>query len=237
MTKVEEFIEEYKKMEESVRRVYRLTREQSVIGELKRQRSFEDCKAEIQSIADLRNYFQHNSRLEGAYAAEPTDAAITFLRKLNDRINSRPRCRDICVRRNAILWRGMDAQVKPTMEIMRQQGHSCIPILRDGRVVGVFDGRALFNYVSQCTGEVFGPEGKLTFRDLEPFVSITERNMQSFAFVSMNSYVDDVAELFEKRLANGKKIRLVLLTNSGRPTDRLQGIITPWDIIAATSRE
>ena len=36
MNTVEEFIEEYKKLEESVRRVYRLTKEQSVIGELKK---------------------------------------------------------------------------------------------------------------------------------------------------------------------------------------------------------
>ena len=53
MNRAEEFIEEYKKLEESVRRVYRLAREQSVIGELKKQRGFEDMKAEIQSCADL----------------------------------------------------------------------------------------------------------------------------------------------------------------------------------------
>lgn len=232
MNRAEEFIEEYKKLEESVRRVYRLTREQSVIGELKKQRGFEDMKAEIQSCADLRNFLQHNSRLGESYAAEPTAAAIAFVKELTAMVNNRPRCRDICVLKKDIIWRGLDDPVKPAMEQMRLLGHSSIPILRDGRVIGVFDERSLFQYVSRCSENVFPPEGTLTFRDLEPYTSVSERNMRAFAFVSMNAYVDDVVALFEKRLEDGKRIRLVLLTNSGKPTDRLRGILTPWDIIA-----
>lgn len=234
MNRVEEFIEEYKKLEEAVRRVYRLDREQSVISELKRQRGFEDRKAEIQSCADLRNYFQHNSRLDERYAAEPTEAAIEFVRELTAKVNSRPRCRDICVRKKDIIWRRMSDPVQPAMQLMNEQGHSSIPILRDGRVVGVFDERALFAYAAQAGAKAFQQETPLTFRDLSPYITVSARNMQSFAFASMNAYVDDAAELFEKKLANGKRIRLVLLTNSGRSTDRLQGIITPWDIIANT---
>ena len=232
MNTVEEFIEEYKKLEESVRRVYRLTKEQSVIGELKKQRGFENLKAEIQSCADLPNFFQHNSRLGGSFAVEPTAAAIAFVKELTAMVNNRPRCRDICVLKKDIVWRGPDDPVKPAIEQMRLLGHSSIPILRDGRVIGVFDERSLFQYVSQCGGNVFPAAGTLTFRDLEPYTSVTERNMQAFAFASMNAYVDDVVALFEKQLENGKRIRLVLLTNSGKPTDRLRGILTPWDIIA-----
>ncbi len=232
MNTVEEFIEEYKKLEESVRRVYRLTKEQSVIGELKKQRGFENLKAEIQSCADLRNFFQHNSRLGGSFAAEPTAAAIAFVKELTAMVNNRSRCRDICVLKKDIVWRGPDDPVKPAIEQMRLLGHSSIPILCDGRVIGVFDERSLFQYVSQCGGNVFPAAGTLTFRDLEPYTSVTERNMQAFAFASMNAYVDDVVALFEKQLENGKRIRLVLLTNSGKPTDRLRGILTPWDIIA-----
>ena len=147
-------------------------------------------------------------------------------------VNNRSRCRDICVLKKDIVWRGPDDPVKPAIEQMRLLGHSSIPILRDGRVIGVFDERSLFQYVSQCGGNVFPAAGTLTFRDLEPYTSVTERNMQAFAFASMNAYVDDVVALFEKQLENGKRIRLVLLTNSGKPTDRLRGILTPWDIIA-----
>ena len=232
MNRSEEFIEEYKKLEEAVRRVYRLTREQSVIGELKKQRGFENLKAEIQSCADLRNFLQHNARLGEDFAAEPTEAAIAFVNELTAMVNNRPRCRDICVLKKDIIWRGLDDPVKPAMEQMRLLGHSSIPILRDGRVIGVFDERSLFQYVSRCSGNVFPPEGDLTFRSLEPYISVSERNMRAFAFVSMNAYVDDVVALFEKRLEDGKRIRLVLLTNSGKPTDRLRGILTPWDIIA-----
>ncbi len=234
MNRVDEFIEEYKKLEEAVRRVYRLSRDQSVIAELKQQRRFESRKAEIQSCADLRNYLQHNSRLNHEYAAIPTEAAISFLRELTAMVNDRPRCRDICVPMQDIIWRGMEDPVKEAMQIMREEGHSSIPILCGGIVTGVFDERSLFRYVSQTDGNVFR-DGSLTFRDLLPYVSVNERNMQTFAFAGMNTYVDDIIELFERKLENGKRIRLVLLTDSGRQLDQLQGILTPWDIIAAAN--
>lgn len=230
MNRSEEFIEDYKKLEEAVRRVYRLTREQSVIGELKKQRGFENLKAEIQSCADLRNFLQHNARLGEDFAAEPTEAAIAFVNELTAMVNNRPRCRDICVLKKDIIWRRLEDPVQPAIAQMRAEGHSSIPILRDGRVIGVFDERSLFQYISQ-----FGAAGfpsTLTFRDLQPYISVSERDMQLFAFASMNAYVDDVVALFERQLENGKRVRLVLLTNSGKPTDRIRGILTPWDIIA-----
>ena len=57
--------------------------------------------------------------------------------------------------------------------------------------------------------------------------------MQVYAFASMNAYADEVIDLFEQKLEDGKRVRLVLLTASGRPDDRLRGILTPWDLIAA----
>lgn len=233
MNRVDEFIEEYKKLEESTRRVYKLTRDQSIVSELKRQPGFAHLKSEIQSCADLRNFFQHNSRLDGNFAAEPTEATIAFVRELVAMVNNRPRCRDICVRKRDIIWRGLNDSVKDAMQLMKEQGHSCIPILQDGRVVGVFDERALFDYVTQSSGDLFKKDGTLTFKEILPFISVAQRNMETFAFAGMNAFADDAAELFEKKLENGKRIRLVLLTNSGKAADRLQGIITPWDILAA----
>lgn len=234
MNRVDEFIEAYKKLEEAARRMYHIGRERSVVAVLKRQRGFEELKSEIQSCADLRNYFQHNSRLDERYAAEPTEAAIAFVRALTDRINRRPRCREICVKKKDILWRRMTDPVRSSMQAMRALGHSSIPLLQDGRVVGVFDDRALFHYAADCTGSCFSLDDRLTFQDLAPYVSVSERNMQSFAFAGMNDFADDAAELFERPQENGKRVRLVLLTASGKATDRLQGILTPWDILAHT---
>ena len=59
--------------------------------------TYENLKAEIQSCADLRNFLQHNARLGEDFAAEPTEAAIAFVKELTAMVNNRPRCRDICV--------------------------------------------------------------------------------------------------------------------------------------------
>ena len=148
-------------------------------------------------------------------------------------VNNRKRCRDICVPKKDLVWRRPDDPVKPAMEQMQALGHSSIPILSDGRVVGIFDERSFFQYVSRCGGDIFPQDRELIFRDLAFCTSLSAKHMQVYAFASMNAYADEVIDLFEQKLEDGKRVRLVLLTASGRPDDRLRGILTPWDLIAA----
>ena len=44
-------------------------------------------------------------------------------------------------------------------------------------------------------------------------------------------YLEEVRELFQKNFEKGKRLAMVFITQSGRPEEKLLGIITPCDII------
>lgn len=231
MSNVDLFIEEYKKLEEAVRRVYNLRYDQSVVHELKTQRKFQKYKDKIQSCADLRNFYQHDSKINNEFVVDVSDEAIEFVRMLTNQVNSRVICREICTPFQNIIWRTIDDAVKPIVKLMDEKSIANVPILQDGRVVGVFDRRSLFSYVACDDDDAVELGGKLTFRDLKEFISLDTRNMEDIAFCGIDQSVDDVIEMFEDKMHQGKRLGLVLLTLTGKQSEKLLGLLTPSDIL------
>lgn len=224
-------MEAYKRLEADVRFVFHLKEEQSIVTPLKNSHQYMRFGDKIQSCANLRNYYQHTEKLNNVFAAEPMDEAIEFIKMLDELVRNRQRCKDICVRVKDVYWQRPMDSVRSAMHVMKAKMFTHVPILQNGIVTGIFDENSLFTYISESNEEIFELDDKLTFADIEPHCQINNREMEIFEFVSMNRYVDDVITLFEKRFSCNKRLGLVLLTQSGKSTEPLQGILTPWDVI------
>ena len=51
---------------------------------------------------------------------------------------------------------------------------------------------------------------------------------------NVTSYVEELENIIESYFKKGKRAGITFLTQNGKPNERLQGIITPWDIISAS---
>ena len=58
--------------------------------------------------------------------------------------------------------------------------------------------------------------------------------MEEFIFFPPTGYVEELENEFEKAFRKGKRIGVAFITPTGKKTEKLQGIITPWDILAST---
>jgi len=79
VSKAEEFIEAYKKLEADARSAFKLQDSDSIVTALKNSRQYARFSNKIQSCANLRNYYQHTEKLNNVFAAEPMDEAIEFI--------------------------------------------------------------------------------------------------------------------------------------------------------------
>ena len=228
---IDEFIEEYKKLEEAVRRVYKVDESTSVVTVLKQQKKFDAYKSNIQSCANLRNFYQHNSKINNKFIADVSVDAVEFVKNLTAQVNNRERCRDCCVMFKYIYWRSPSDSVKETMKVMQNKLYTHIPILENNKVVGVFDENSLFSFLAANNEEIFEFDDKLTFNDMKEFIKIYDREMEEFRFFGINRYLDEAVEEFEDCLKRGKRLGLMLFTASGKEHEDLQGLITPWDLI------
>lgn len=230
MKNVELFIEEYKKLEEAVRRVHGVGKNTSIVSVLKEDSRYSRFKDNIQSCADLRNFYQHDSKLNNRYLADVSDDAIRFVRQLTEYVNNRERCKNSCVNIKNVYWRTMNDSVKLTMQTMRDKLYTHVPILENGRVVGVFDENSLFSFISSSEDDIFEFDNNLSFNDLREYIQLDNREMEEFKFFGMNRYLDDAAEEFNKSIKQSKRLGLLLLTVNGKPSEELLGILTPWDL-------
>jgi hypothetical protein len=55
---------------------------------------------------------------------------------------------------------------------------------------------------------------------------------ETFRFLPWDAKVFDAKDLFEKALKKMERIGMIFLTQNGKPTEKLLGILTPWDILA-----
>ena len=231
MNNVELFIEEYKKLEEAVRRVYDVDKQTSIVSVLKLQKRFEKYKNDIQSCADLRNFYQHDSKIKNRYVSDVSDEAIEFIRSLTLIVNDRKKCKDRCIPFKNVYWRTLNDSVKDTMRVMNTKMYTHVPILDGGKVIGVFDENSLFSFISSDTDGIFEFDDSLRFSDLISFINLNDREMEEFKFLKITSWLDDAVSEFNKSFENGKRLGLLMLTASGKPNEELQGILTPWDVI------
>lgn len=231
MNNIELFIEEYKKLEEAVRRVYHVGLDTSIVTVLKQQKKFDKYKTNIQSCADLRNFYQHNSKIKNQFIADVSVDAIDFLKLLTTLVNNRGKCKDRCVLFPRVYWRSLNDSVKETMSVMNKKLYTHIPILKDNKVIGVFDENSLFSFLASNNDGIFEFDEKLTFEDMKEFIKLDDREMEEFVFFGMTRYIDDAVKEFKRISEQGRRLGLLLLTATGKPTEDLQGIITPWDII------
>ena len=232
MNNADVFIEKYKELERMVRDTYHLKQEDSISYYLTRQEKYRKYKADIQYCQDIRNWLQHERKVNAEFAILPNDAIIGFIDNLISKIAGRKRCADIAIRGKDIYWRSLGDSVKDAMQEMRRCMYTHVPILTaDQRVIGVFDENSIFDYLAD--EGIIDIDDDLRFDTIQKYISVTGREMEEFIFIKSTVYVDDLEDLIEKAFHNGKRVGMAFLTADGRQASPLYGIVTPWDIIAA----
>ena len=236
MDKSENFIEKYKHLEDVVRMTYNLREADSISYYLTNQAKYARFADELRYCQKVRNFLVHEKKVNDNFAVEVSKSMLDFIDSLIDSIVNQPRCSDVQIKFRDIYWRSINDTVNETMSVMRDKLFTHVPILDDEcTVIGVFDENAMFTYIAE--EGIVSIDEELRFSDIQKHLSIANREMEAFVFVRPNTYVEELESIIEDAFKNGKRVGLAFVTVSGKSSDRLQGIITPWDIIKVSKND
>lgn len=230
MTKTEQFLDLYKQLENAANVHYHIRGSGSAIAKLQRRQEFSNIHQELDYIRDVRNLLTHRPRIGEFYAVEPTDGMISLLEKLIDRIEHPLSAIRIAVPIEDVLSASLDSPVLDSMEKMYKRAFSHMPILEDGKVVGVFSGSSLMNCVLY---KHIMFSGDLKFRDILDTFTFDQHPSETFRFVSRDTLVSDISDMFDETLKQEERIGMIFVTETGKSEEELLGIITAWDVAAA----
>ncbi|MBR4292219.1 MAG: CBS domain-containing protein [Clostridia bacterium] len=232
MDNSEMFLEKYKNLEKAVRSAYGLKRGESISRYLAEKTKYKKFEDEIRYCQEVRNFLVHEKKISNEFALEPSDAMINFIEELTKSIVNLPKCHHIQVKFKNIYWRKMSDSVAETVAVMKEKAYTDVPVLDDnGVVIGVFNENSVFCCIAE--GKDVAKDNGLTLFDIKEHLSVTDRETESFVFVRPSLYVWELEDMIEREFEKGSRIGIAFVTASGRADEKLQGIITPWDVIKA----
>lgn len=228
---VDRFIEKYKELEVAVRTTYGIDKGNSVSYYLTQQNKFSKYKDDILLCSDTRNLIQHGRHVNDGFVVQPTDQMIHFMDSLISKIKNRQRCGDVMVPISEVYWQKEQGKISDAIKIMKEKTYTHVPILDERKVIGVFDENALFWHLSEEKEVSYNEES--TFSSIKKYLSLEGREGESFLFAKKGDYVDVIEDRINEAFKERKRIGMVFITETGDKTGKLQGILTPWDIIAS----
>jgi len=224
------FLDKYKQLEAVIKAKAKLRDTDSAIKYILAKPEYREAKEGLDYCRQVRNLLTHNPKVDGRYAVQPNEAMIALLGEIIEKVRNPLRAKHIYIPRSNVLCRTMKDKVYPTMAEMKQRGYTHIPILQNGVVTGVFSENTVFNYLIENT--VVRIDEKVTFGDIAKYLPIDAHGEETFRFVSKEALLDEIEEVFAEGRKKKERIGLVFVTHSGKPTEKLLGIISAWDVAA-----
>ncbi|BDG74066.1 CBS domain-containing protein [Roseomonas fluvialis] len=185
----------------------------------------------IRYIRDVRNALQHPQHGARGHAVQITDAFLNEAKALLRHLQDPPTVRSVGVARRDIRTARLGDRLGDLADMMKRDGFSHLPILDERDVVmGVFNEAAVFDHLWAEPARII--ERDMRVEDILPHCSLDADHTETFQFVRPGTLLDDLVGMFVAPISRTTRLGAAFVTASGKDTEPLQRMITPWDVLA-----
>lgn len=173
-----------------------------------------DCRNRISHVNDDYKYIIY------------TDEFITKLERIIDQIKNPPTVYEMST--HPVVSAYSTDYVKKIMNEMIDKNYTHIPIYDNEKLIGIFSEGCIFNYL--MNNDNIDISNNTKFEDIKECISITN-SKELVKFVSKNKLYDKIVNEFIENYKFGNRLSCVMVTENGKCFEKIEGIITAWDII------
>lgn len=207
----------------------------SVVMEFARDDDSLPVREALDFCRSLRNLLTHSAGPAGRPLVEPNPEAISMLESIIEFVRQPLLALAVATPVDKLLVTDPDARALPLMRVMDERGFTNVPVLDQGRFVGVFSVSTVFSFVSGSPGQ---PLDELTpVRRFRAYLPIDRHLSERFLVLPQDADYVDVKTAFERGAAHRHRLAAVLLTDDGTTNTPLRGMITPWDALGKVQGE
>lgn len=224
-----EYLDLYSRLEKAIRDRYSVPANEGALAWLARNdRDYRNIKDELDYCREVRNFLQHNELVNDDYAIIPSEGMVQTMRNILSRVAEIPKAIHICTKTRQLYSVSLQDRIRPAMRTMARNSYTHVPILQDGRVVGVFSENTLVAHMN--TDEVVEITEEDTFEKMKGLLPLDKHVGETFRFVSEGLLATEIAEMFLDALKRRERLCMVFVTANGKQREKLLGIITAWDM-------
>ena len=182
----------------------------------------------IQCCADVRNLCSHENKINGKDIVEPSIYLYKELEKIVHEIENPKKIYDIDIKIDDIYKKEIQDYVKESINAMNEKKYTHIPIMEDGVCIGIFGEKTLFDYLAE--DEIVIIDKNTTFEKIKDYLSF-EKNKGIIMFAKRDLTVEELIKIFQDDFNNKQRLECILITQNGKSSEKLLGLLTIWDIL------
>ncbi|MFA1819829.1 CBS domain-containing protein [Virgibacillus oceani] len=178
---------------------------------------------DLLSFAELRNAIVHN-KIDMAYAiAEPHDSIVERIERIEKEL-THPKLVGSMFNKKVFAFKENDSLVDMLI-MFREKDLSKFPIYENNMFKGLLTQKGIAKWLANNATD---PQlaKKTSIKEVLPF-----EGENNYKFIASKVSVYRAVELFREQVGRGKRLEALLITKTGMPEEKLEGIITAWDIL------
>ena len=217
------------KFEDLVRIKYKVKDEEGAFYILSNQKEYKKFEKDINLIRKIRNLLSHGEcKIEGKVAIEINENIIEKLKEIISLLENPPLVTSRYI--SEIFVVDLEEKLEKLIKTMNEKKISHVPVLdKDKKLVGVFSENTIFSKLSEDEIIEIGKEYKV--KDYEKYIKLENHSSEYFDFIKRNEELTSAQNLFNKSIKKDKKLVMLFVTENGKKTEKILGILTPWDLL------
>ncbi|WP_227396198.1 CBS domain-containing protein [Jeotgalibacillus aurantiacus] len=178
---------------------------------------------DLKEIAELRNAIVHTYTEE--VLAEPTDYVVELIEEIRSRLVVPPTVERFI---KDVVTFHEDTTLREVLRNMKNKEYSQFPVVDQQKLVKtlVTDSGVANWLASHLNEESISIKG-VQVKDLLPF----DKRKQNYRFIPKEMSVYEAQDRFAQAAERGEKLVALIITKNGASTERILGIVTPWDVM------
>ena len=201
----------------------------SVVMEYINDAESEPVRRQLNLCREIRNLLTHNADAAGGAVVEPSKAVLDSLYAIIDYVQTPQPALKYATLGEQVLRTSYGEPVLLLMEKMRSRGFSHVPIIHKGGIAGVFSVSSVFSFLLEKGADALNENTRVN--DFGKLVALEREYGEHFLVMPKTATYLDVRKQFEEDHTRNRRLAAVFITEDGRPSQPLLGMITPWDVM------
>jgi predicted transcriptional regulator len=181
-------------------------------------------KVELRSFGDLRNVIVHSKVRPNQHLATPSPWVVERIERIRDELTS-PGLAIPTFQRDVQTVRTTDTLLH-VLTLIRQCDYSQFPVYEDGRFRGLLTENGITRWLAHHVVEARQPLDQATTVAVKGVLG-EEEHHKNHQFVRRSMPVDELLATFARQ----PLVEALLITETGKRTEKLLGLATRWDIL------
>lgn len=226
MSNSEEFLSEFIQIENALHRILKQRRYIGFTEMVRRASEHNDVvrnfATELYELAELRNAIAHGNQGQQAIA-ELHNWPLDQIRKIRRLLTEPPVAIKFSSKPGTL---NSDDSLAEAVKLMYEKGYSQIPIRDDGTTVNILTPREIAKWLgAQPKPDDINLEA-VSIRDVLAF----SKQKANYTFLARHETAFKAIEAFYRAQQEGHRLDAVLITEHGKASEGLLGVLTVWDL-------